>query len=92
MSNLSLSPSLKKTNPEKVKKIKEKKPKPQTLAELLQWRMSRLESCEQRLTKAIENHKKGLETCKAKLEKVHTQKQAETKAIEELVAKYKTPA
>jgi hypothetical protein len=43
--------------PEKVKKQKEKKP--QTLADLLQYRMTRLEQREARLIKAIENHKKN---------------------------------
>jgi hypothetical protein len=89
MSNPSISPSLKKANSEKVKKTKEKKP--QTFAEMVQQRMSRLEKREQRLITAIENHKKNQKLCESKLDKVRIQKQAETKAIEELVAQYKTP-
>jgi hypothetical protein len=89
MTSISTSESIKKipVKTEKIKKPKEKKPT--TLAELLQWRISRLEKREQRLVKAVENHKKNQKLCESKLEKVKAQKQAETKAIGELVAKYK---
>jgi hypothetical protein len=87
MASPSTSQSVKRV-PEKIKKPKEKKP--QTLTALLQWRMSRLESREQHLVKAIENHEKGLKVCKLKLEKVRSLKEAEKRSIEELVASYKT--
>jgi hypothetical protein len=86
MSNPSISQSVKKI-PEKVKKQKEKKP--QTLSALLQWRMLKLNSREQHLVKAIENHEKGLKVCKLKLERVRQLKEAEKRSIEELVASYK---